>query len=141
MGPKPASMNSILPIYKAFFDYSRKTGFLPYKFDPDKLELTPISPGFFYCFFYFNALYTCMFITKAGFLFISNWATDLKYDTIKGGYFLQLLYMVCPPSVVSMYYSFGCDRKEFARVVSDCIGIESRLIGGNCKKYIFSYNY
>jgi hypothetical protein len=131
MDPEPISQNSILELYKTFFKYSRIQGLLPYEFDSTAMELTPITSGFFYYYFKFNTLYIILDVSKSALLFTSNWATNFQDEEIKGGYLLQLLWVIGPGSVLTMIYSFSHTRKEFAKTVTDCIRLESRIVAGN----------
>jgi len=134
MAKEPVLRNPILKLYKTFFEYSRTLGWLPYTFDSTALlELTPITSGFFYYLSQFNALYVFLVVTKSVLLFVSNWATHFQYDIIKGGYLLQILWIIGPGSVLPMIFSFWYKRKELAQTVSDCIRLENRIVTG---KYV-----
>ena len=114
----------ILPVYKTFFQYSRRLGLFPYYFDSVTLELNPVSSGFAYYFFLFNAFYFVTNFSKVIFLFLFKLNTTFVGQDIPGGNFFHQLWIAGLVLVLAMLYGFTSHRKEFGCLVSSCIRLE-----------------
>jgi hypothetical protein len=100
---------------------------LPYKFNYEELELSPINSGLA-PFFLFNALTVSINIVKSGLLLAINWYTDFQFEEIKGGYFFQLLWFIGPITIVIYMYSYSSNPEDLARTVTGCIRLERQII-------------
>jgi len=123
------------PIYVSVFRTAKIFGILPYDFDPDTLQLTPIHSGFPYYFFLFNLGYLVVTLSKNISLFLQNWWTNFEEEKIKGGYFMQLAFVSGYGLLYAMLHGYTFNRQRFASAVSSVIRLEARILRGKYEIY------
>ena len=131
----------ICPIYERIFYYAKIFGILPYHFNVDTFEFTPINSGFSYYVFLFNVIYVFVGNAKVLMLLLPNWWTKFELEEIPGGYFMQLGFMMGYCLLYAMIYSYCLNKNRFASAMSACILLEehimdSKLVPFSCSQCI-----
>jgi len=130
ISPKSLHRKTICPIYESIFYYASLFGILPYKFNPDTLEVKSIEWGFSYYLYLFNIVYLVVSMSKVIFLFWLNWWTNFENEDIPGGYFMQLMNITGYTLVFAMMYGYSVKKDDFSSVVSSCIELETDILQG-----------
>ena len=121
----------IVPIYEKIFYYTRVCGILPFYFNAETSELTPVTSGFSYYLFNFNVGYLIVALFKIIFLLFYNWWTNFEHEDIPGGYFMQLGFFMGYTLLFAMLYVYTLFNKNiFMSTVASCIRLEDHILRG-----------
>ena len=120
----------VVTLYTKFFCYTSRLGLLPYQFNANTMEITSIESGLLFYLFIFNLIFFCIQTSKVCLLLILNYWTNFEFEEIRGGYIIQLTWLIGCLMVFAMMYCYLWDRKNFASTLTSYIRFEQDFTEG-----------